>query len=105
MRISIWRYLLNILILIDISANVFIGGVMAMLIKTNVPALSNPHYTCSEAWAEMRDLHLKGEPIWMYRQGCFVCKILTAIQNHIIRIKGDHCTESMDGVPPDITAG
>ena len=105
MRTSPKQFCINILLYIDIGCNVFIGGILAMLVKTHVPALGNSHYSCSEAWAEMRDLHMRGEPIWEYRQGCVACKLLTLIQNKILRITGDHCTESMDGVPPDITAG
>ena len=95
----------NIFLLVDICLNATIGGLLAMLVKTHVPALGNPHYSCSEAWAEMRDLHLNGQPIWMYKQGCVMCRVLTWVQNAILRIEGDHCSESMQGVPSDIEAG
>lgn len=97
-------FLMNVLKWLDCGANVIFGGLFTLFIKHCVPALGCFRYICSEVWAEMRDLHLKDQPIWMYREGCVACQILTWIQNKIFRIPGDHCTESMQGVPTDIEA-
>ncbi len=95
---------MNVLKWLDCGCNVLFGGLLTLVVKHYVPALGNPHYTCSEVWAEMRDLHDNGQPLWMYREGCIACRLLTFIQNHIFGIPGDHCSESMHGVPTDIEA-
>jgi hypothetical protein len=96
---------MNILKWIDVGLNVLIGGVFTIFVAHCVPALGCFRYTCSEAWAEMRDLHLKDQPIWMYEEGCIACRVLTLVQNVVFKIPGDHCTESMKGIPDDLEAG
>lgn len=95
-------FIMNILKWLDAGLNVWAGGLLTLFVKHNVPALGNFHYSCSEAWAEMVMLKDKGEPLWMYQQGCFMCAILTKIQNLIFRIPGSHCLRSMEGMPIDI---
>jgi hypothetical protein len=95
---------MNILKWLDCGGNVVFGGLFTIFVRHHVPALGCFRYTCSEAWDQMRDLHLKGQPIWMYEQGCIACRALTWLQNNVFRIPGDHCTESMEGIPTDIEA-
>ncbi len=100
--IMIRAYLMNILKWLDAGANVLVGGIFTIFVNHCVPALGNFHYTCSEAWAEMQEKADKGEPIWMYEEGCIACRMLTWMQNKIFKISGDHCVESMDGMPTNV---
>lgn len=81
---------------LDEGLNVFIVPWFRLLMVLP-PAAGNAHYTVSQTLAELRS---NGS-----RTGCIGCKILTWVQNKIFRIPGDHCTQAMDGMPLDITAG
>ena len=91
---KIATYFINILKWLDCGLNVLFGGLLTLFVKHYVPALGVYNRTCSQTWGQMRDLHLAGQPIWMYEQGCTACKILTWIQNRLLNIPGDHCSEA-----------
>ena len=86
---------MNVLKWLDCGLNVLIGGLVTLFVKHYVSSLGSFKYTCSQTWAMMRDQAAAGQPLWMYSEACVACKILTRIQNVVFRIKGDHCSESL----------
>ena len=96
-RLSILKYLFNILKLIDVAANVLVCGAIKIFVPLP-PGCGNPHYTCSEALDELRNAGSK--------TACVCCKILTFVFKWFNRgVAGyDHCKDSMRTMPYDITS-
>ena len=96
-RLSLFKYLFNILKLLDVAANVLVCGAIKLFVPLP-PAASNPHYTCSEALAELRKSGSK--------TACFACNLLTQVfkwfQPASARVGYDHCDSSLVGIPYDI---
>lgn len=76
-------------IVIDEGMNVLLG-------VGSVPAAGNPHYTISQRLAESR---AKGSKF-----ACVSCRILTFVFRLFGSKTKDHCTDSMQGMPQDITS-
>ena len=94
-KISIGQYLFNVAKLLDVAGNVLIIGFVKFFVPMP-PASGNCHYTMSEALDELRNVGSNA--------ACVACKILTVIFG-IGKPKGyDHCAQSMDGMPTDITS-
>ena len=107
-------YLWNIVKVFDVCGNVFILGALVVFVKCSVTAVGSIHYTMSEAFDEMRAAKARGEPVWLYKESCITCKILTAVFKFVNKVgvflkiakplpaNYDHCTDSMtnpDGTP------
>lgn len=80
------KYILGLLLWVDEGANTIISPPIKAVMKINVPAMGNPHYTISDVFAEGRERN-----IWWGKAGCKLC-------NWLFRVK-DHCKEAMQGMP------
>ena len=98
-KLAILQYVFNFLKLLDVAGNVIIVGFIKFFVSMP-PASGNPHYTMSEALAELRDAGSK--------PACVVCNILTWFFKWFVpsnqRKTYDHCTSSMSGMPQNVNA-
>ncbi len=103
-RDAIGRYLYNILLNLDVDGNVYVIGLIVVIMKilnckNIVPAAGNAHYSISQTCAEME---MQGSHV-----GQVGCKVLTIMFKPFFWNDPtyNHCASAMKNVPWDETVG